>query len=174
MYISIDFSNNKFKGELPEDLRGLQSLCVLNLSRNSFTGPIPVTFGNLLHLESLDLLGNHLTGEIPQELTFLTFLSFLNPSDNNLNREIPQGNQLSTFSNILYQHNDGLCGLPLYHKCNNYQVPPTSIVDAPPPSESHRNMIEQALSVGIGYGVGIYWYLCSKVRYGKIEEEAIW
>ncbi|KAI3981434.1 hypothetical protein MKX01_042460 [Papaver californicum] len=54
-FTSIDFSNNRFEGEIPRAIGNFTPLYNLNFSRNSLTGSIPSTFGNLKHLESLDL-----------------------------------------------------------------------------------------------------------------------
>ncbi|XVF78847.1 hypothetical protein PTKIN_Ptkin14bG0170300 [Pterospermum kingtungense] len=41
IFRAMDFSNNLFSGQIPEELGELNSLQMLNLSRNTFTGPIP-------------------------------------------------------------------------------------------------------------------------------------
>ncbi|XP_042484236.1 receptor like protein 22-like [Macadamia integrifolia] len=126
--ITIDLSNNYFKGEIPDTLGNLKALKVLNLSGNSLTGQIPFSLGNLSELESLDLSRNKLSGKIPRQLTSLTFLSVLNVSYNNLVGGIPQGSQFDTFSNASYEGNAGLCGLPLSRKCGITEkaLPPAS------------------------------------------------
>ncbi|XP_043692165.1 putative receptor like protein 25 [Telopea speciosissima] len=126
--ITIDLSNNNFKGKIPDALGNLKALKVLNLSGNSLTGQIPFSLGNLSELESLDLSRNKFSGEIPRQLTNLTFLSVLNLSYNNLIGSIPQGSQFDTFSNASYEGNAGLCGLPLSKKCGilDRALPPTS------------------------------------------------
>ncbi|XP_043691604.1 putative receptor like protein 25 [Telopea speciosissima] len=127
--ITIDLSNNNFKGKISDALGNLKALKVLNLSGNSLTGQIPFSLGNLGKLESLDLSRNKLSGEIPRQLISLTFLSVSNVSYNNLIRSIPQGSQFDTFSNASYEGNAGLCGLPLSRKCGvpDRALPPTSM-----------------------------------------------
>ena len=66
--VVIDFSNNKFQGEIPDCIGSLQGLRVLNLSNNILTGQIPSSVSNITQLESLDLSQNKLSGEIPQQL----------------------------------------------------------------------------------------------------------
>ncbi|KAB1226300.1 Receptor-like protein 12 [Morella rubra] len=73
----IDFSCNRFKGEIPKLLGNLKGLHVLNLSNNALTGPIPLSLGNLTQLESLDLSRNMLFGEIPGQLVQLIWLGSL-------------------------------------------------------------------------------------------------
>ncbi|XP_010489735.1 PREDICTED: receptor-like protein 12 [Camelina sativa] len=66
---AIDFSGNKFEGEIPKSI-GL-------LANNAFTGRIPSSMGNLTVLESLDVSQDKLIGEIPQELGGLSFLAYM-------------------------------------------------------------------------------------------------
>ncbi|GKU93757.1 hypothetical protein SLEP1_g7324 [Rubroshorea leprosula] len=117
-FTTIDFSSNRFLGQIPEELGELSSLVLLNLSHNSLTGQIPSSWGGMTELESLDLSSNKLRGRIPEQLTNLTFLSVLKLSYNELAGYIPEGKQFNTFSNDSYIGNDGLCGLPLTKKCH--------------------------------------------------------
>ncbi|KAM4108334.1 hypothetical protein ACB094_03G037200 [Castanea mollissima] len=123
IFKSIDLSNNRFHGEIPDTMGMLKDLIVLNLSSNSFTGHIPSSLGNLTELESLDLSQNKLLGEIPHQLLSLTFLAYLNLSNNQLMGLIPQGGQFWTFDNSSFEGNLGLCGPPLSKKCGHGEVP---------------------------------------------------
>ncbi|XP_076926637.1 receptor-like protein EIX2 [Bidens hawaiensis] len=121
---SLDLSNNKIVGEIPDALMYLVGLINLNLSGNLLEGHIPMSIGNLRQLESLDLSMNKLSGRIPQSLTRLHFLSYLNLSFNNLSGPIPVGNQLQTLSDVsIYEGNIGLCGPPVSRSCNGNGVP---------------------------------------------------
>ncbi|XP_024930029.3 putative receptor like protein 25 [Ziziphus jujuba] len=122
-FMSIDFSNNKFHGEIPRTIRGLRTLVVLNLSSNNFTGPVPLSLGNLIKLESLYLAKNKLSGQIRQQFTRLMFLEYLNLSDNELVGPIPQAGQIGIFENSS-EGNWGLCGPPLSKKCGTSLLPP--------------------------------------------------
>ncbi|KAL7175294.1 hypothetical protein ACSBR2_028991 [Camellia fascicularis] len=124
----IDFSRNKFQGDIPKSIGRLNSLRGLNLSHNNLKGHIPTLLGNLTNLESLDLSSNELVGEIPQQLTRLKFLAVLNLSDNQLAGQIPQGSQFNTFGNDSYNGNLALCGFPSSKKCEQQQPLP------PPPT----------------------------------------
>ncbi|XP_031093564.1 putative receptor like protein 25 [Ipomoea triloba] len=119
IFTSIDFSSNKFNGDIPDSIGALNSLHLLNLSHNALIGKIPQEFGNLTQLESLDLSANQLSGEIPVQLTKLTFLSVLNLSVNEFCGKIPTGNQFQTFSEDSFRDNHELCGFPLNATCDN-------------------------------------------------------
>ncbi|KAH1205878.1 Receptor like protein 27 [Glycine max] len=96
-FVSIDLSQNRFEGEIPNAIGELHSLRGLNFSHNRLIGRIPQSMGNLRNLESLDLSSNMLTGGIPTELCNLNFLQVLKLSNNHLVGEIPQGKQFSTY-----------------------------------------------------------------------------
>ncbi|XP_028964592.2 receptor-like protein 6 [Malus domestica] len=126
----IDFSSNRFEGEIPASIIGsLRALHFLNLSNNALSGHIPSSLGNLTALESLDLSQNKLLGRIPSSLAQLTFLEYFNVSHNHLWGPIPLGQQFGTFLEDSYQGNSGLCGKPLSKKCEGSQssrLPPPS------------------------------------------------
>ncbi|CDP14228.1 unnamed protein product [Coffea canephora] len=122
MYKVIDFSDNKFHGQIPMTIGELKRLYILNLSHNSLTGMIPESIGDCTQLGVLDLSMNQLTGMIPVKLAGLTFLSFLNLSFNQLSGEIPVGRQLQTFTDASFYGNRGLCGFPLSISCNKSEA----------------------------------------------------
>ncbi|XP_057724824.1 receptor-like protein 35 isoform X2 [Arachis stenosperma] len=150
VFVSIDLSNNRFEGEIPDDFGELHALISLNLSHNSLTGPVPHSLGNLTNLESLDLSSNLLTGKILAELTNLNFLEVLNLSSNHLEGSIPRGKQFDTFSNDSYEENMGLCGFPLSIECNN-NVPQQQY----PSSEAEDKFGFGWKPVAIGYACGM-------------------
>ncbi|BFG30176.1 hypothetical protein CerSpe_164500 [Prunus speciosa] len=116
-FTTIDFSNNTFRGKIPNVIGNLKSLKGLNFSHNELTGTIPLSLGNLSVLEWLDLSSNKLVGEIPRELENLAWLEKFNVSENRLLGLIPQGKQFGTFENDSYSGNVGLCGFPLGKPC---------------------------------------------------------
>jgi Leucine-rich repeat (LRR) protein len=147
---SVDFSNNKLNGTVPDLVGNLVSLHILNMSHNLFTGNIPPQLGKMSQLESLDLSWNHLSGEIPQELANLTFLETLDLSNNNLEGRIPQSRQFGTFENSSFEGNIGLCGAPMSRQC----------ASSPQPNELKQKMpqdhvdITLFMFVGLGFGLG--------------------
>ncbi|GMH28642.1 hypothetical protein Nepgr_030485 [Nepenthes gracilis] len=153
---TIDVSNNKLKGEIPEVIGDLVSLRWLNLAHNNFIGRIPPSLASLRELESLDLSSNKLVGQIPKELTSLTSLEFFNVSQNRLVGPIPHGQQFDTFENNSYLGNLGLCGNPLSKKCGDneapLQPPPTMVQDG---NDSKIKGTFGWAIVGIRYGCGM-------------------
>lgn len=155
---SIDLSNNKFVGEIPNDIGRLNSLKGLNLSQNNLSGYIPMSIGNLTSLEWMDLSSNKLVGEIPKQLLELTSLSFLNVSENKLVGCIPRGKQFNTFENNSYFGNDGLRGFPLSSYCSNDEPPqppppPSNLLEDDDKSESNFSFGWKIVAIGYGCGV---------------------
>ncbi|XP_054819714.1 receptor-like protein Cf-9 [Prosopis cineraria] len=147
IFTSMDLSNNRFDGEIPETIGELRTLIGLNLSHNRITGSIPKSMGNLTSLEWLDLSCNRLVGGIPRELTNLNFLAVLNLSENQLKGNIPRGKQFDTFQNDSYKGNVGLCGVPLTKTCNKDESSSTF--------ESDEKFGFDWKPVALGYGCGM-------------------
>ncbi|XP_027172855.1 receptor-like protein 7 [Coffea eugenioides] len=154
---AIDFSSNRFEGQIPEIIGSLHSLQTLTLSHNNFSGPIPKALGNLSMLESLDLSWNRLEGTIPRELLNLDFLEFLNLSENRLVGPIPRGRHFDTFGDDSYQGNLDLCGFPLTKDCGDTETPPPAT-----PWEAEQQYDDSEFFDGftwkavlLGYGCGL-------------------
>ncbi|XP_038688545.1 receptor-like protein 6 [Tripterygium wilfordii] len=150
----IDFSNNMFRGEIPDVIGKLTYLKGLNFSHNNIGGDIPSSLGNLRNLEWLDLSSNRLTGNIPRQLTSIAFLSLLNLSQNELVGPIPSGGQFNTFDNSSYEENLGLCGSPLSMACDNSGEIPQS-----PPSlqeeDDSGSWFDWKICIMMGYSSGL-------------------
>ncbi|PHU01665.1 hypothetical protein BC332_31452 [Capsicum chinense] len=110
LYTAVDFSSNRFEGDIPGIMGDLIALRVLNLSHNELEGHIPTSLGNLPSVESLDRSSNHLEGKIPEQLTSLTLLEFLNLYYNQLQGCIPTGPQFATFEKDSYTANKQMLG----------------------------------------------------------------
>ncbi|XP_022717838.1 receptor-like protein 12 [Durio zibethinus] len=153
IFTSIDFSNNKFEGEIPRIIGELSSLRGLNLSHNNLVGHIPSSLGNMTSLEWLDLSSNRLGGQIPRELVDLTFLSFFNVSCNQLVGPIPQGKQFNTFENGSYEGNKGLCGPPLSRGCSgNESQQPAPWMNSGKDDGSKLEFGWKVVLIGYGFG----------------------
>ncbi|KAL5736286.1 hypothetical protein ACOSP7_030750 [Xanthoceras sorbifolium] len=153
VFTTIDFSKNKFHGEIPESIGMLHSLRLLNLSQNSLKGHIPSSLENLTALESLDLSLNELGGKIPLQLASLTFLAVLNLSQNQLEGPIPSGGQFNTFQGDSYGGNSGLCGFPLSRKCSIDGTPPEPSSTLEDDTESENGFGWKTVLMGYGCGV---------------------
>ncbi|XVF71056.1 hypothetical protein PTKIN_Ptkin12aG0004200 [Pterospermum kingtungense] len=152
---AIDFSSNKFEGEIPETIGNLKLIRMLNLSNNNLIGHIPSSFGEISELESLDLSGNKLSGRIPSELTKLNFLAKFNVSYNNLEGLIPRGAQFNTFDSDSFKGNSRLCGKPLSEYCGNLEALPPTLL-SPQEDEGIGSVLKfERKIVLIGYGVGL-------------------
>ncbi|PIM99234.1 Leucine-rich repeat protein [Handroanthus impetiginosus] len=178
IFTSIDFSNNKFHGEIPYSIGDLKSLYGLNLSHNELTGSIPASIGNLTQLGSLDLSVNKLTGTIPVELATLTFIGFLNLSYNRLFGKIPEGPQFQTFSAASFEGNLGLYGCPVDTSCIKKEsgVSPPGFQNG----EVHLkkgidwDYVSAALGFAVGFGSTVWLTLhCKRWRemfFGKVDQ----
>ncbi|CAN6903115.1 unnamed protein product, partial [Brassica oleracea] len=158
-YTSIDFSENKFGGQIPESIRLLKSLIVLNLSSNDFTGHIPSSWANLTRLESLDLSRNQLSESIPQELATLSFLEYIDVSHKKLSGQIPQGTQFGGQPKSSFEGNLNLCGLPLEKSCFGDKAPSTP--EAQEPEHPKHEQVLNWKAAAIGYGPGLLFGLAT-------------
>ncbi|XP_019158221.1 PREDICTED: receptor-like protein 12 [Ipomoea nil] len=178
IFMSLDLSNNKFHGNVPEEIGELKSLVVLNLSQNVFDRRIPISLGELSQLESLDFSKNKFSTVIPPQLTSLTFLAVLNMSYNQLAGCIPLGNQFNTFTNSSYIGNTGLCGTPLSRKCSEDDDVPVAHDESMEGEEAMFYWTFAVAGCGFGLAVGLtigFTFLAMDYSMGRkaaAEEEA--
>ncbi|XWS64079.1 hypothetical protein CRYUN_Cryun06bG0156200 [Craigia yunnanensis] len=123
-------ANCRLKGSIPQWLRNITALQLLDLSWNHLAGIIPLWFGNYRELFYLDLSNNSFTGEIPKSLTELPSLihgniSLEEPSPNfpffmkrNESGRGLQYNQIWSFPSTLKLGNNFLSG-PIWPQFGN-------------------------------------------------------
>ncbi|XP_020886582.1 receptor-like protein 12 [Arabidopsis lyrata subsp. lyrata] len=158
IYTAIDFSGNRFEGEIPKSIGLLKELHVLNLSNNSFTGHIPSSMGNLT-AQSLDISQNKLSGEIPQELGSLSFLAYMNFSHNQLSGLVPGGNQFQKQSCSSFEDNLGLFGSSLEEVCRDIHTPASHQQNETPETEEEEEEVISWIAAAIGFIPGIVFGL---------------
>ncbi|KAH7669500.1 Non-specific serine/threonine protein kinase protein, partial [Dioscorea alata] len=160
---SIDLSNNRLSGEIPQQIGNLHGIQNLNLSGNHLIGGIPDSIGELVSLESFDLSRNELSGKIPTSISFLTSLSHLNLSYNNLWGRIPTGNQLQTLDDpSIYIGNRDLCGPPSTVKCGDNET----LAFSGEGDDSDENETLWLLFGGaVGYALGLWAvFICLLIK----------
>ncbi|XP_019096300.1 PREDICTED: receptor-like protein 12 [Camelina sativa] len=163
---SIDFSGNKFEGEIPTSICLLKELHLFNISNNAFTGHIPSRMANLRELESLDVSLNKLSGEIPQELGKLSYLSYMNFSHNQLVGLVPGGTQFLTQSCSSFEDNPGLFGPSLEKVCVEIHGKTSQESDIPELEKDEEEVISwKAAAIGfipgISFGLTMGYILVS-------------
>ncbi|XP_018719305.2 LOW QUALITY PROTEIN: receptor-like protein EIX2 [Eucalyptus grandis] len=174
---SLDLSDNRLSGEIPEAITNLVRLWTLNLSMNHLTGRIPIDIGKLEGLETLDLSSNNISGPLPPSITALTKLNHLKLSYNNLWGRIPTANQFQTLNDpSIYEGNVGLCGIPLPELCPGDEKQPQSPDDGigNTKSKDGGDDLERLwlfLSTGLGFFVG-FWGVCGPLMVKKSWREA--
>lgn len=158
IYTALDFSGNKFEGEIPRSIGLLKELHVLNLSSNAFTGHIPPSMGNLRELESLDVSQNKLSGEIPQQLGNLSYLAYMNFSHNQLGGLVPGGTQFRRQNCSSFKDNPGLYGPSLDEVCVDIHAPALQ-QHKPPNAEEEDEEVFSWIAAAIGFGPGVVFGL---------------
>ncbi len=159
---SIDLSDNKLTGEIPEEISSLKGLLALNLSRNMLTGVIPQKIGYLKQLESLDLSRNQLFGSIPASMADISFLEVLNLSYNKLSGRIPTGTQIQIADPSGFIGNLALCGPPLTQNCPGDVTPNAESTKGGSKNyQEDEDEFLKCLYFGMGFGFVVgFWGIC--------------
>ena len=88
---SLNFSYNKFSGNIPQTLAHLApQIGYLDFGHNLLTGTIPSFFGNFRTLDTLSLSHNSLWGTVPKTFANLTKIFNLDLSYNQLVYPFPE------------------------------------------------------------------------------------
>jgi EIX receptor 1/2 len=166
---SIDLSNNKLTGEIPEEISSLKGLLALNLSRNMLTGLIPQKIGYLTQLESLDLSRNELFGSIPTSMADISFLEVLNLSYNKLSGRIPTGTQIQIADYSGFIGNLALCGPPLTQNCPGDVTPNTESTKGGSKNyQEDEDEFLKCLYFGMGFGFVVgFWGICGSLMLNR-------
>ena len=91
----LDFSSNRFSGEVPTAFP--QYIEILALGGNKFSGALPLNLTKLRNLQRLELQDNYISGELPNFLFHISHLQVLILRNNSLQGLIPK-----TISNLKY------------------------------------------------------------------------
>ncbi|KOM55404.1 hypothetical protein LR48_Vigan10g129600 [Vigna angularis] len=115
---TLDLSDNKIKGQLPDCWKSVNGLLFLDLSSNQLSGKIPISMGTLVKLEALVLRNNNLTGELPSSLKNCNNLIMLDVSHNMLSGSIPSwvGENMQQLIILIMRGNQFSGDIPL-HLC---------------------------------------------------------
>ncbi|KAF7132149.1 hypothetical protein RHSIM_Rhsim09G0138900 [Rhododendron simsii] len=168
----VDFSSNKFSGEIPQEIASLAEVVSLNLSRNDFTGKIVQNIDRMKMLESLDLSRNRLFGKIPPTLAALNFLSVLDLSNNNLSGKIPTSTQLQSFDASVYSGNAQLCGVPLPNECpGEEQGGKKGIQEEDDQDQFLFTTPAFYISLGVGFACG-FWAIFGTILFSSVSRYA--
>ncbi|XVF43074.1 hypothetical protein PTKIN_Ptkin02bG0011600 [Pterospermum kingtungense] len=87
--VSIMFSNNSFRSEIPLGLKKFYQLQKLDMSCNEFVGPIPSFVLSLPSIQYLNLAQNQLSGALVVNASCSKSLSFVDISNNLLIGKLP-------------------------------------------------------------------------------------
>ncbi|EEE66164.1 hypothetical protein OsJ_22241 [Oryza sativa Japonica Group] len=102
--VTINLSNNKIGGTIPEDLP--VTLQHIFLSANQLTGSIPSSLAKLKNLADMSLNDNQLNGQLPDAFGSLTGLVNLDISSNNLTGVLPPSmKNLSSLTTLNIENN---------------------------------------------------------------------
>lgn len=82
-------SNNSMRSQVPQELRKLNLLKIMDLSSNKLVGPMPPFLFSLPSLQYINLARNQLSGALPASVSCSKSLSFVDISNNLLIGKLP-------------------------------------------------------------------------------------
>ncbi|ESR62166.1 hypothetical protein CICLE_v10018259mg, partial [Citrus x clementina] len=89
--VYLDFSGNSFHDTIPNELKQLRRLKIVDLSNSSLSGSLPDDLCNIFpELESFDVSSNKITGQLPSSLGDCNKLKRLSISVNKITGTIPR------------------------------------------------------------------------------------
>ncbi|KAJ0471082.1 putative protein kinase RLK-Pelle-LRR-XI-1 family [Helianthus annuus] len=87
---TLDISNRKLSGAIPDDIKHLTHIHHLNISANAFAGPLPAAIFDLTYLRTLDINHNFFNSTFPRGISKLKYLTFFNAYSNNFTGPLPE------------------------------------------------------------------------------------
>ncbi|XP_065857705.1 serine/threonine-protein kinase BRI1-like 2 [Euphorbia lathyris] len=173
----LDLSYNQLRGKIPDEIGDMMALQVLVIAHNQLSGEIPPSLGQLKNLGVFDASHNRLQGQIPDSFSNLSFLVQIDLSYNELTGEIPQRGQLSTLPATQYEHNPGLCGVPL-PDCHGGNGAGTSSPNTDGGREGRKAATSSwANSIVLGILISVaslcilvVWMIAMRIRHREAEE----
>uniref|UniRef100_A0A0E0HIA8 non-specific serine/threonine protein kinase n=1 Tax=Oryza nivara TaxID=4536 RepID=A0A0E0HIA8_ORYNI len=99
--VSLNASNNSFRGTIPSLCVSCPALAVLDLSVNMLTGAISPGFGNCSQLRVLSAGRNNLTGELPGDIFDVKSLQHLHLPSNQIEGRLDHPECIAKLTNLV-------------------------------------------------------------------------
>ncbi|KAL0336323.1 UNVERIFIED_CONTAM: putative LRR receptor-like serine/threonine-protein kinase [Sesamum radiatum] len=87
--VRVSLGNNSLRSEIPQDLKKLNRLQVLDVSSNKLVGPVPSFLFSLPSIQRVSLAKNQLNGALPPNISCNGNLTFVDISNNLLIGKLP-------------------------------------------------------------------------------------
>ncbi|WZZ29588.1 hypothetical protein YC2023_012989 [Brassica napus] len=162
----LDISSNQISGRCTWDITFTMIQWfrdrALDYSGNKFEGDIPRSIGLLKELHVLNVSQNQLSGEIPQALGSLSFLSYMNFSHNQLTGLVPGGTQFRRLNCTSFEDNKGLSGPSLDEICRDIHTPtPHELLESEEEEEEEEEEVLSWIAAVIGVipGMAFGWVI---------------
>ncbi|XP_070677851.1 receptor kinase-like protein Xa21 [Malus domestica] len=161
--ISLDLSDNYLTGLLPfeSNLGSCTSLEHLYLQGNKFEGTIPQSLKDLKGLEILDISSNNLSRQIPEFIGKLGALKYPNLLYNDFEGELPKEGIFANAGGVFVLGNHGLCGgIPQFYLPPG---PPKKFHSSRGPL-SPKVVIPTACTLAIVIALSCFFVACSMLK----------